>query len=268
MSTHHTVLFHRRLVRQRMAQVDPDRLAQARPVVDVWLDHLARGTLHEQSEVKVHAPFLTSLFGKVLGYRTLDQALDGQWNLSAEEAVHRGSIDGALGLFRPASEGPPVVIAPIELKGSTHPLDHARGRGMTPVEQAWSYGNKTPESRWIIVSNYRETRLYSKRLGAGAYELFTLDELQEDKGLRRFIALLGRDALLGAGVEHTSPLTELLVASEREELAITSQLYREYREVRQDLFHDVRKAHPDRPPGELLTAVQTIMDRVLFVAFA
>ena len=108
--------------------------------------------------------------------------------------VSGGSADGAIGFF---SKGHSRVVAPIELKGATQFLEHANGRSLTPIQQGWDYANKTPESSWIIVSNYRETRLYSKSSGQAAYELFRLEELEDENGFLRFVALLGRDAVLG-----------------------------------------------------------------------
>ena len=46
------------------------------------------------------------------------------------------------------------------------------------------------------------------------------------------------------------------------------QLYREYRGLREKLFAQLRRAHPNYPPLDLLGYAQTILDRVLFVAFA
>jgi hypothetical protein len=268
MASTHTPLFNKRLVRQSVSAVAPERLAAARVAIAPWLEHLTRGTLDQQSEVQVHGPFLASVFGTVLGYRGFGRAQAGQWDLRGEEAVKRGSIDAALGRFRSETAGPSVVIAPMELKGSRHPLDSRRGRSMTPVEQAWSYANRTPASLWVLVSNYRETRLYSKQHGMGAYERFLLQELSEDQALGRFLALLGRDALLGTAPDQPSPLTELLLSSEHREHENITRLYAEYRDLRRDLFSHVLAAHPDVPAGDLLGAVQKVLDRVLFIAFA
>ncbi len=264
-TTHHTPLFHPRLVRERLPSEVTAAEDQARTIIEGWLEALARGDLDETKETSLHGEFLVKVFGEVLGYRTMTRAHQGQWELVAEKSVTSGQADGALGFFR---KGSAHVVAPIELKGAKQFLDHAKGRALTPVQQGWDYANKLPESRWIIVSNYRETRLYAKSKGQGAYELFRLEDLAVLNELRRFRALLGRDALLPSAPGAASVLDELLLASDRKDREITEGLYARYREIRVRLFDELRRTHRKRRPAELLRHAQTILDRVLFVAFA
>jgi len=118
------------------------------------------------------------------------------------------------------------------------------------------------------VSNYRETRLYAKSKGQGADELFRLEDLADLAELRRFRALLGRDALLPPAPGAPSALDELLLDSDRKDREITEGLYARYREIRARLFAELRRAHRKRKPAELLRHAQTLLDRILFVAFA
>jgi len=153
----HTSLFHPRLVRNRIASLDPDLFQQHKNSLAVWINHLRTGALEETNEVSLHAGFLERIFGDVLGYRTMATAQGDQWDLVAERTVASGgAADGALGFFEKLKDKCRVV-APIELKGASQFLEHARGRSLAPIQQGWDYANKTPESRWIIVSNYRET---------------------------------------------------------------------------------------------------------------
>lgn len=263
---HHVPLFHPRLVRARIATLDPSIFRKHKKTVAVWLDHLRSGALDDTKEVSLHGGFLERIFGDVLGYTTMALAKDGQWELVAEKTVlSGGSADGAIGFF---AKGKSRVVAPIELKGASQFLEHAKGRSLTPIQQGWDYANKTPESRWIIVSNYRETRLYAKSRGQGAYELFRLDDLAEEAGFLRLVALLGRDALLGGPSVVEAPLAQMLLASERTEREVTERLYAEYGGIRARLFDELGRKHPNIPPAELLGFAQTILDRVLFVAFA
>jgi type I restriction-modification system DNA methylase subunit len=263
---HHVALFHPRLVRGRMATLDASLFAQHKKATLPWLDHLRKGTLDDTKETSLHGGFLERIFGDVLGYRTMALAAQGKWDLVAEKSVHHGgSADGAVGFF---AKGESRVVAPIELKGAAQFLEHAKGRALTPIQQGWDYANKAPESRWIIVSNYRETRLYAKSKGQGAYELFLLEDLATEAGFLRFVALLGRDALLGGPSADSSPLAEMLLASEHEEREVTERLYGEYRGIRARLFDELRRTQSNATADELLAYAQTILDRVLFVAFA
>ncbi|MGB8294753.1 MAG: N-6 DNA methylase [Polyangia bacterium] len=266
MREHHLPLFHPRLVRARMDTLDQSLYGRHKKTVAVWLEHLRSGALDEAKETSLHGEFLHDVFGDILGYATFGRARDGQWELGAEKSVvSGGSADGAIGFF---SKGHSRVVAPIELKGATQFLEHAKGRSLTPIQQGWDYANKTAESSWIIVSNYRETRLYSKSSGQAAYELFRLEDLEDKSGFLRFVALLGRDAMLGGPPAGPSPLAEILLASERTEREVTTKLYAEYRGIRSRLFDELQRRHSNIPSGDLLAYAQTILDRVLFLAFA
>jgi len=265
-AAHHLGLFHPRLVRERMSSLEPGLFAKHEPTIKVWLGHLSSGALDDTKEVSLHGGFLERIFCDVLGYATMAMAKEGKWELVAEKTVlFGGAADGAIGLFE---RGKSHVAAPIELKGASQFLEHAKGRSLTPIQQGWDYANKTPESRWVIISNYRETRLYAKSHGQAAYELFRLEDLGHEQGFLRFVALLGRDALLGGPSIDESPLAEMLLASERTEHEITAKLYSDYRGIRARLFAELRRKHSNMTATELLTMTQTILDRLLFVAFA
>lgn len=264
----HIPIFHPRLVRERVALLPdgPGLFARHAKTIGVWLQHLKSGALDDTKEMSLHGGFLERIFGDVLGYRTMATARAGQWDLVAEKSlISGGSADGAIGSF---ARGSQTVVAPIELKGADQFLDHARGRALTPVQQGWDYANRAPESRWIIVSNFRETRLYAKSQGTGAYEAFLLELLGDEFSFLRFVALLGRDAVLGDASPSEAPLAHLLLASERTETEVTERLYNEYRGIQARLFEELRRSHSNRPAYELLTQSQKILDRVLFVAFA
>lgn len=223
-SQRHAGLFHPRLVRERIATLDPALFQRHEKTIGVWLDHLRSGALDETKETSLHGGFLERIFGDVLGYRTMATAHEGRWELVAERTMRSGgSADGAIGFFEKGRDNDRVV-APIELKGASQFLEHARGRSLTPIQQGWDYANKAPESRWIIVSNHRETRLYAKSHGQAAYEVFRLEELADEKGFLRFVALLGRDAILGGPSVDGSPLAEMLLASERTERDVAAFL--------------------------------------------
>ena len=249
-----------------MATLDQSLYGRHQKTIAVWLEQLRSGALDEAKETSLHGEFLHDVFGDIFGYATFGRARDGQWELGAEKSVvSGGSADGAIGFF---SKGHSRVVAPIELKGATQFLEHAKGRSLTPIQQGWDYANKTAESSWIIVSNYRETRLYSKSSGQAAYELFRLEDLEDESGFLRFVALLGRDAILGGPPAGPSPLAEILLASERTEREVTTKLYAEYRGIRSRLFDELQRRHSNIPSSDLLAYAQTILDRVLFLAFA
>jgi hypothetical protein len=262
-------LFHLRLVREHIANVQlPENLAYRRGILQGWAKALRRGELTQANEVQLHGEFLTKVFGDVLGYRMrTSSGEDGSYELEAEHGfgVSRKSADGALGFF---GRNKNHVIAPIELKGADQALDTRKGRVQTPVEQAWGYASRAPESKWIIVSNYDETRLYAKDRGWDVYEVFELDTLDSDDGFARFYALLNPKTLLGTRAGGSSPLDVLLDGSSTAQQQITDKLYKTYRAVRRELFDELRKRRSNRPPQDVIPLAQTILDRTLFCAFA
>ncbi|MDP1008152.1 hypothetical protein, partial [Klebsiella pneumoniae] len=64
------------------------------------------------------------------------------------------------------------------------------GRGRSPVQQAWDYAIDAPGSRWVLVSNCLEIRLYAFGRGRDAFEQFDLRRLGEERELERLFLLL------------------------------------------------------------------------------
>lgn len=262
-------LFHPRVLKERLAGFAlPGDLAERHAIVQRWVLALRAGKLDAAKEVSLHGEFLNDVFGRVLGYRTLTTSDAGEWEVSAERTMGgKGkSADGAIGFFSPNTKG--TVIAPIELKGAKQSLDVAVGRLLTPVQQAWDYANHSPGCRWVIASNYKETRLYSTARTPEIYESFFLDELEDLETFKRFYFLLCRVHLLPPVPGQSSFADELLQASAKEEIEITQRLYEDYRNLRKKLFQDLCRRHSNRASADILQYTQTILDRILFIAFA
>ena len=110
------------------------------------------------------------------------------------------SVDGALGFFRQGE--PDRVLVPIELKSVRQDLDRSGGRAFTPVQQAWDHANHSPGCRFILVSDYEETRLYSTARTPDVCETFLLEDLATLEGF-----IVGRRRRLhGDGPHVRSPL--------------------------------------------------------------
>jgi hypothetical protein len=262
-------LFHPRVHPKEVASFDfPADLDRRHAVLLGFVDALKRGRLDDQKEVSLHGDFLSRVFGDALGYRSVTQAGADGWELEAERRMGAGgkSVDGALGFFREGEAG--RVLVPIELKSVRQDLDRSGGRALTPVQQAWDYANHSPGCRFIIVSNYKETRLYSTARTPDVYETFMLEDLAAIESFKRFYYLLARDRLLGPAPGVPSPVEMLLASSAKAEKEVTDALYAEYRGLREKLFAQLRKAHSNLPALDVLGYAQTIIDRVLFVAFA
>jgi type I restriction-modification system DNA methylase subunit len=273
-------LFHTKTLNKALkAFTFPPDLAVRHQKIQQWIATLKTGTLNQVKEVSLHGDFLKDTFQEVLGYRSVIQGGGKSWELHAEQAISDGggSADGALGFFT-AVEGKKGkvklqgrVVAPIELKGAKDDLDRpAPGRKESAVEQGWRYANYTPDCRWVIVSNYRELRLYQTSKTPAYYERFLLTELADIEAFKRFYFLLCRDNFLPKTPQELSATDQLLAASNEAQEEITKQLYSEYKDVRLSLVKHFRfTGSQDIPDQErvLIEKAQKTLDRLLFVAF-
>ena len=263
-------LFHPRVVARELGIARfPDNLAELHARLDPLLEQLRSGELHRTQEVQLQGDFVRTVFGDILGYRTRLTHSGAEWDIEREENVARSgrlSADGAIGWFKAATV--PTIHAVIELKGAKQNLDRAAGRDRTPVAQAFDYALETRSCRWIIVSNYRETRLYHRNRSRQDVEVFKLEDLADFASFQRFWLLMSRAQLLPDKPHEEADVDRLLARSDAAQRDITDQLYKEYASVRNKLFEDLCKAHSNLPPLDVLRHTQKLLDRVLFIAFA
>ena len=133
----------------------------------------ARSPRFRANETRIRNRFYEEILGILLGYRKFEP--DRTYTVDFEHATRGGSADVALGNFSEI-DGRNEVVAPFEMKGPlTVDLDAIPpGARRSPVQQAWDYAIDTPGSRWVLVSNCIEIRLYGFGRGRDAYELFDL----------------------------------------------------------------------------------------------
>jgi type I restriction-modification system DNA methylase subunit len=251
-------LFNKKTITKTIALAgppDPVRLA----VLQHWAETIRSGAIHSQKETSLHGNFKQKILVEALGYTDFNPS--GAWTVDVEAQIGAGSVDLALGHFDAAHR---KIIAPFELKGAkTKNLDSIMpGRAKSPVDQAWEYATNNVGTKWVLVSNYLEIRLYSYSEGRQFHEVFDLAKLHEPEEYQRFTLLLSAENLLGGRT------AELLDESRRENKEITNRLYADYKVLRQDLIGAVRTARPDMDALHAIRLGQTILDRILFIAFA
>jgi type I restriction-modification system DNA methylase subunit len=227
-----------------------------------WQSMIHDGSLKKLGEKPAHPSFIQTFLVTLLGYSTVETH-SAQYTASYEKGIKKGGIvDVALGRF--GKDGDAQIIAPFELKGLDTPnLDAIMsGRHKTPVQQAWEYANAIKGAKWVLVSNYREIRLYAVGHGMQSYESWDVLTLDQPTEYARLRLLLSQDHLLG---DTTSAL---LQATEQADKDITAQLYADYKSVRESLIAHLISDNPTKVPTELIAPAQKLLDRVLFVAFA
>ncbi|WP_371432773.1 Eco57I restriction-modification methylase domain-containing protein [Novosphingobium sp.] len=251
-------LFNTKTIKRHIARAaapDPAKLE----VLRHWGDTIRDRSIETQKETALHGNFKQRIICDVLGYQDFNDS--GQWTVDVEAQIGAGSVDLALGQF---TKGERRIIAPFELKGAkTKNLDAIMpGRAKTPVQQAWEYASDNVGTKWVLVSNYLEIRLYSYADGRQFHDTFDLAKQHDPAEYQRFMLLLSAENLLSGRT------LAILEESRKEDRDITARLYEDYRTLRSDLIDEVRTALPDGDPLEAIRLGQTILDRVLFIAFA
>ena len=224
-----------------------------------WAERTADPAIDLQNESQLEQEFNRTVLQEVLGYQAPGPGMSG--TMQVKQPVPGGTIvDVALGRF--AVDGT-SILAPLELKGPKVALDRIMpGRAKTPIQQAWDYAMDAPGARWVLVCNMKELRLYAFGHGRQLYENFDLRRIDQPGELWRLRMLLGADQLLSGAT------ADLLARSTQTEREVTNQLYRDYKELRRHLIDFVATKHPAIGVETRIRMVQTLLDRLLFIAFA
>ena len=273
-------LFHQKTLNKELLTFNfPPDLKGRHQLVLQWIQTLDQGTLDQVKEVSLHGQFFQDFFQSILGYRSVIEGAGKTWEIHSESTISDGGgvADGAIGFFNAIENDKGKVklqgkiIAPIELKGSKTDLDRPlSGKKETPVDQGWRYANYTPNCQWVIVSNYREIRLYQLSKTPAYYEQFFLKDLADIENFKRFYFIFCRQNFLASSSNATSRIDNLFDQSNDEEKSITEKLYQNYRRLRIDLLDHFRRNSPSSVPNWdmiLIEKAQKTLDRLLFIAF-
>jgi hypothetical protein len=185
------VLFHPRVINKHI-QFAPTVPPQHVEILGAWAESLVQGTF--ERETSHDGEFIQRILINVLGYQ--GSSAGTNWTVAKNQPVGSGNVDAALGSF---SSDTAQIIAPFELKGAkTRDLDATMpGRNKSPVQQAWEYAMDAKGAKWVLVSNYREIRLYAVGYGRKDFERFDLSQMTLPQNYARFMLLLSAENLLG-----------------------------------------------------------------------
>jgi len=249
-------LFHQRLLQRHIKQpcfIPPEHLR----IAQQWTENLAKGIY--DSEIQNDSEFIQQIMINLLGYA--GSSSGNQWTLAKNQPIGRGNVDVALGQF---SKDNNKILAVLELKGAkTKDLEQIMlGRNKSPIRQAFEYANDNKGTQWILVCNYCEMRLYSYAYGSTDYESFNLSRLTEPLEYARFTLLLKANNLLSGKTKS------LLEESEQVEKSITDEFYQDYKALRDNLIKYISKNYAKKGIEHSIRCAQTILDRILFIAFA
>ncbi len=264
-------LFNQKILAKKAEEeVDLSRhnLSERRKALDKWINNLENGVLDNSKEEEFQGEFLYDIFTTVL--RAVNKS-DGEkeWNLERETKTKMDGqkADGVLGFFD--VNGKEDVRAVIELKGAKVSLDVRQkrvGDTRSPVEQAFGYAPKYGSScKWVIVSNYKEIRLYRQN-EMSEYQVFFLEDLKDDLEFKKFIYVLSFYSLVGTKNKKAKTM-ELSEEYQKNQAEIEKKFYNEYKNIRMHIFENMRKNNPQINEHILIEKVQKLLDRFLFICF-
>lgn len=256
-------LLNHKVIKDALVKVHFSSTEEQRNVAAAYAEIARSEKLAQRNEVQVRGRFYDDILCKILGYTKIDP--NNPYTLDIEHHIRGGSVDVALGRF-PGPDGKNEIIAPFEMKGpKTADLDAIMpGRGRSPVQQAWDYAIDAPGSRWVLVSNCLDIRLYAFGRGRDAYEHFDLRKIDDERELERLWLILSANRFIGGATD------ELLRQSDDAYKDITGKLYSEYKALRDRLMNFLTDSAdgPKLAPLVGLELTQKLLDRILFVAFA
>lgn len=233
-------------------------------IICKWADIDAKGNLQTRKETTLEGEFITEVFGKALGYKVFSENKNS-WEIEIKYSVNGGEADAAIGLFKHDQKVSPRVV--IELKGPKVNVDRDRFNGRTAIQQCWDYLYALPNCQWGIVCNYVSFRLYYRNQTQRAYELFTLQELSNEKTFRQFYYIFQRDGFLPTVLRQEPRADILLEKSIHQEKEVGDKLYKYYHENRINLIQYLTREPHNKPLQSAIHITQKLLDRVIFIAF-
>ncbi|MFA3799418.1 Eco57I restriction-modification methylase domain-containing protein [Leptotrichia hongkongensis] len=264
-------LFNQKILAKKAEEeidLSKHNFSERRKALNKWINNLENGVLDKSKEEEFQGEFLYDIFTTVL--RAVNKS-DGknEWNLERETKTKLDGqkADGVLGFFD--TDGKKDVRAVIELKGAKVSLDVRQkrvGDTRTPVEQAFNYAPKYGKNcQWVIVSNYKEIRLYRAN-DMTEYQVFFLEKLKDDLEFKKFIYILSFYALVGTEKKKAKTI-ELSEEYQKNQAEIEKKFYNEYKNIRLHIFENMRKNNPTINENIIIEKVQKLLDRFLFICF-
>lgn len=259
-------LINKKLLTQRIESFEfptGEKEVLSKALIQNWQKALKDSDLEKTKEKSVQGKFLITFFENILGYSDVTSGLN-EWTLIQHPRIENDQQepDGSLGWF---TKDKKYTRAVIELKDARTALDKkqlSRLGKYTPVEQAYLYSTKYEDCNWIIVSNFKEIRLYNKQKTQEYFEKFEILSLHNEAEFRRFYYLLSKTNLISK--DKDSAIDLLARNTIEAEQNITEEFYAKYKELRLSLLNHLIKYNPEIEKEILLEKTQKLLDRFVF----
>lgn len=261
------MLFNKKLLQTHLNNFEFPQgfdFGRAEKIVHTWQESIKNGNYNKTKETQVQSAFLTKFFNTILGYTEMHDD-PNEWFLinEAKTEFDNTRADGALGFFGNSED---ITRAVIELKDAKTPLDKKSRKDYdSAVSQAFSYSSKFDGCDWIIVSNFKEIRLYNKDRGQGYFESFAILSLDDEKEFKRFYFMLCKQNLIDKN--RNSLIDKLVKDTSKNEEDISKKFYKDFKALRQELFIHLCEHNKDINKKCLLEKTQKLLDRLIFIMF-
>ncbi len=270
-------LFNRQLIEMELANFTLSEV----PDLDVKKDIIKNWNSKDLSaftETGIDGEFFNDFFTIVLDYQKQTGPSE-IFNIAPKRKVPFGGDfpDASIGFMTTKILKDKTLLSKsvhgvVELKNYDTDLDKKqtrKGLNLTPVEQAFKGATKFEDCRWIIVSNYKEIRLYPKGSEL-KYEQFYLKDLLKENIFKKLYFLLNVKNLIKR--KGNSTIDDLYKKNLENPRDITDKFYENYKKFRILLFNHLLENNNKLFKEEfdefvLLEKVQKILDRVIFIAF-
>jgi hypothetical protein len=210
MQTKTNYLFHPEALGEKLAEFNKESVPGFEgkfQLIKEWIEEFVNDKIDNSNEDEIKPRFLTQIFGDILGYNMNDPK---EWNLRPELKSFIGSTkaDAGLGIFELLDTNKRSrVLAVVEIKGAQIKLDKSYGGKKNAVEQAFDY-SRLDGAKWVIVTNFKEIRLYDSR-NIRNFETFYFTDLNQEKNFLKFLYLLHKTGLIHTVQSRTERLFEI-----------------------------------------------------------
>lgn len=150
----------------------------------------------------------------------------------------------------------------VELKKQNIGLDvpqTSRADRKTPVEQAFKYAEDNDDVDWILVSNFKEFRLYSWEKKKNNYISFNFEDLLDEKFFSYFMLAFSLKS-------HEDGLINILMETISVDREFESNFYNLYHQTRLFLINELNINGFD--DSTAIHYAQIILNRYIFICFA
>jgi len=206
-------------------------------------------------EIEYQEGFLRDIFVKVLGY-TLKTDKPDNFSLvrEAKNEYDNKKPDAIIWINK-------IPKAIIELKDlKTRDLTKPKSKNeLDAVSQAFNYKTSFKNCSYVIVSNFKEIRLYmSSKLEYIGFDLFNLTETD----FKYFFSLFSFE-----GIKNDYP-KEYFESLKKDEKEITDKFYQELNDIRSEIINYLIKHYPNIDKNLIIEKTQKLFDRMIFIYFA